>query len=93
MKEFAPPRVSRDQFGPGRLGGRVFELISDGTRCESGKVCDGQNLATGSLDFDAGGEGDCVLVCGDCQNVEREELLRETQDRPTALGYNGFGRA
>lgn len=93
---------TRNQFGPGILGQKVFDLIACGNHCE--RIItnpDGQSVicgkpAVGSLDFDVGGIGDVVLVCSEaCFRKTAEDIIRETntQGRPTAIGRNGFGRA
>lgn len=92
---------ARKYFGPKSLGQIVFDFIIAGTTCESYEVDPEGNkiicekVAAGSVDFDAGGIGDVVLVCSkECFEKTAASIKEQTNaiGRPTAIGRNGFGR-
>lgn len=91
----------RRYFGQGPLGQQVFDFVISGNKCEGqipnseGKFIECSKPAVGSLDFDAGGIGDSALVCGEECFKRIVEIIRAetiTQNRPTVIGINGFGR-
>lgn len=91
----------REYFSKGHLGQQVFDFVIRRNNCESyiidpeGKEVKCEEIAIGSVDFDAGGIGDVVLVCSrKCFEITTEKIRAETiaQGRPTIIGINGFGR-
>lgn len=89
-------RLSRDDFGEGRLGEKAWALIKGKVHCGSvvgGKKC--RKLATGTTDFDVLGDAEIVPHCShtchqNIMHVVEKDLARE--GRTTVFGRNGFGR-